>query len=316
MPPEISVIVPSHNRRELLRACLGSLEHQLAPPEKFEVVVVVDGSTDGTAEMLSAYEPSFAVRVLTQPQAGASSARNAGAAVSTGRILVFLDDDMTATPSLVSAHLAAHGKDDGIVGVGVIERRIPTDADRFARLRADASRAHYEHLLVRPLTYLDCYGGNCSVAHSLFEEVEGFSPDLPVLNDFEFAYRLDSAGARFVFIPDAVVTEERRDDWREIVANRELRGRIAVRLYRRDPAIVRQTELGGNDELRGLWVPLRALSLALRLPPRPLARLGFLLPRGSWSRKWFTFVFNYSFWRGVGGAMGYRELWGRLEQRG
>jgi len=308
MPPELSVIVPSHNRRELLRACLESFERQTAPPDTFEVIVVLDGSTDGTAEVLSGFAPSFPLTVLTQPRAGASAARNAGAVDARGRVLLFIDDDMVASPSLVDAHLMVHRAQEGIAGVGVIETRIPADADRFAQLRAEAWRAHYEHLLVRRLSYLDCYSGNCSVSHSRFDEVGGFTVDLPVLNDFEFAYRLDGAGARFVFVPDAVVTEEQRDGWREIVADRELRGQTSVELSRRDPAIVRQTELGGNEQLRGFWVLLRAVCLALRVPSRLLARLGFLLPRRSWSRTWFAFVFSYSYWRGVVRARGYEGL--------
>jgi glycosyltransferase involved in cell wall biosynthesis len=315
VPPELSVVIPTHDRRDLLRACLYSFEHQSASPETFEVVVVIDGSRDGTAEMLSAYTPPFAVSVLTQAQAGTAASRNAGAEAARGRVLLFVDDDMTASRSLVAAHLAAQRSTEGIVGVGVIQRRIPPGADRFAQLRAQASREHYEHLLVRPLTHLDCYGGNFSVSRSLFEEVEGFSVDLPMLNDYECAYRLHEAGARFVFVPDAEVTEERGDDWREIVADRERRGRIAVDLYRRDPAIVGQTELGGNEYLRRPWVLLRLLCLSLRVPPAPLVRVGFLLPRRSWARTWFTFVFSYAFWRGVVAAMGYRALWAALARR-
>lgn len=315
IPPELSVIIPSHNRGELLRSCLESFDRQIAPAEKFEVVAVLDGSTDGTGEMLSGFVPTFSLTVLTQPQAGASAARNAGADRATGRVLLFVDDDMIASPSLVSAHLMAQSMRERIAGVGVIETRIPVDADRFAQLCAETSRAHYQHLLVRSLSYLDCYGGNCSVSHSIFDEVEGFSADLPVLNDYEFAYRLQKAGVRFVFIPDAVVTEERPDDWRAIVADRELRGQISVELYRRDPAIVRETEFGGHEPLRGYWVPLRALCLALRVPPSLLARLGFLLERRSWSGKWFAFVFSYSYWRGVASAIGYRQLW-RILRRG
>lgn len=304
MSPELSVVIPTHNRREFLRACLDSFEHQSVPGETFEVVVVIDGSTDGTAEMLTDFASSFELRVATQPRTGSSAARNTGAGIARGGLLLFVDDDMTASVSLVSAHLAAHEKQEGITGVGVIERRIPADADRFARLRAEASRAHYEHLSVRALGYLDCYGGNCSVPRSLFAEVGGFLVDLPVLNDLEFAYRLREADTRFVFVPDAVVTEERRDDWREIVADRELRGRIAVELHRRDPAIVRETEFCEYEPLRGLWLPLRAVFLALRLPPRLVARLGFLLPVRRWSAAWFSFVFSYSYRRGVADAIG------------
>jgi glycosyltransferase involved in cell wall biosynthesis len=307
MRPELSVVIPTHNRREFLRACLDSFEQQSAPADTFEVVVVIDGSADGTAAMLSDFAASFELSILTQPQAGASAARNAGAGRASGRVLLFVDDDMTAAPSLVAAHLAAHRTQERIAGVGVIARRIPATADRFALLRAEASRSHYEHLLTRPPRYLDCYGGNCSVSHSMFTEIGGFSVDLPVLNDLEFAFRLREAGARFVFVPEAVVTEERRDDWREIVADRELRGRVAVELHRRDPAIVRETELCKYEPLRGFWLPLRAVFLALRLPPRLVARLGFLLPRRRWSAAWFGFAFSYAYWRGVAGAIGRRE---------
>src|SRR5215218_11407573 len=309
MPPELSVVIPTHDRRDLLRACLYSFEHQSASPEMFEVVVVIDGSADGTVEMLSAYVPPFGVSVLEQAQAGAAAARNAGAEAANGRVLLFVDDDMAASRLLVAAHLAAQGSNEAIAGVGVIHRQIPRGADRFAQLRAEASREHYEHLLVRPLTHLDCYGGNFSVSPSLFEQVEGFSVELPMLNDYEFAYRLHQAGARFVFVPDAEVTEERRDDWREIVSDRERRGRIAVALYRRNPAIVAQTELGGKEYLRRPWVLLRLLCLSLRVPTTLLARVGFLLPRRSWARTWFTFVFSYAFWRGVAAAMGHRAQW-------
>ena len=136
-----------------------------------------------------------------------------------------------------------------------------------------------------------------------------------MLNDYEFAYRLRTAGARFVFVPDAEVTEERRDDWREIVADRERRGRIAVDLYRRDPAIVGQTELGGTSTCGG-----RGSCCACCVSRCECRRVhsagGFLLPRRSWARTWFAFVFSYAFWRGVGAAMAYRKLWAGLARRG
>jgi glycosyltransferase involved in cell wall biosynthesis len=272
----------------------------------YEVVVVVDGSTDGTAEMLSGFTASYPLSILTQAQAGASAARNLGARRASGHVLLFIDDDVAASPSLITAHLAAHRGRERIAGVGVIERRIPQNADRFAQSRAEVSEAHYRHLLVRSLSYLDCYGGNCSVSRRLFDEVGGFARGLPVLNDLEFAHRLHRVGVQFVFIPDAVVTEEAREDWREIIAERELRGQIIVELHRRDPAVIRETELGKHEPLGGLGILLRSACLVFRIPAPLLARLGFLLPPGSWSRKWFAFVFSYSYWRGVGHAVGRR----------
>lgn len=141
MPPELTVVIPSHNRRDLLGACLESFREQVAPRVKFEVVVVLDGSTDGTAEMLSGFRPTFSLNVVTQSHAGSSAARNAGAERAKGDVLLFVDDDMIASPSLVSAHLTAHETAERIAGVGVIESRIPANADRFARMRAETWRA-------------------------------------------------------------------------------------------------------------------------------------------------------------------------------
>jgi glycosyltransferase involved in cell wall biosynthesis len=311
MSPELSIIIPTHNRHDLLRGCLESLNLQVVRSEGFEVVVVVDGSTDKTAEMLAAVSTAFSLRMVTQAKAGASAARNAGARAASAKLLLFIDDDMIASPSLVSAHLVAHHGRERIAGVGMIEPRIRDHVDRFAQLRAEAMREHYRHLSQRPLSHLDCYGGNVSVSQSIFDEVGGFAVDLPVLNDFEFAHRLSEAGVGFTFVPDAVVTEESREDWRGIIADRELRGRVAVELHRRDPAIVRQTELTGYEPLTGPWLLVRSICLGLRVSPRLLARVGFLLPRRTWSRSWFAFVFSYAFWRGVTATSGHRGIWRR-----
>jgi len=300
----ISVVIPTRNRRLLLRSCLESLARQTISSDEFEVIVVVDGSTDGTEEMLSELITRFSLTVVTQDHAGSSASRNAGAARARGHVLIFIDDDVVASPRLVAAHLSTHRATQGrIAGVGAIERRLLPGADRFARLRAEAARGHNERLARRRLTYLDCYGGNFSVSNSTFAELGGFAVDLPVENDFELAYRLDAAGTEFVFVPNAVVTEERHDDWREIIRDLQLRGRIAVDLAERHPAMLPMMELGGKDELPRRWVALRRLLLLLKGPPQALARLGFLLPRTSWARGWFAFVHNYSYWHGARSAI-------------
>jgi glycosyltransferase involved in cell wall biosynthesis len=299
MRPEISVIVPTHNRREQLRLCLESLERQTAPSETFEVVVVIDGSSDGTAEMLSEWTPSFPLSVTSQAQAGAGAARNAGASQARGEILLFLDDDVLASTSLVSAHLAEHRRRPGLVGVGRIEPRVPSDADRFARRRADAWRGHGERLASRALSYVDAYGGNLSVTRSAFEQVGGFAVDLPEEDDFELAYRLDRAGAQFGFVPDASVVEDQREDWRDIVAEQELRGRVAVRLARRHPEMLARMELGGFGNEPRWSVVLRRVLSAMRIPPTALARLGLLTWPNGPAGRWLDFVYLYAYWHGV-----------------
>lgn len=301
MRPEISVIVPTHNRREYLRLCLDSLERQMAPPQTFEVVVVIDGSTDGTVEMLSEASPPFSLDVVVQPRRGVSAARNAGAGRARAPLFLFIDDDVAASPSLVSAHVRAHRARTGIVGVGQIEPRVAADADGFVRRRADAWRGHCARLAHRPLSYVDAYGGNLSIERGAFEQVGGFATDLEVENDFEFAYRLARAGAEFVFVPNAAVTEDQRDDWRGIVADQELRGRVAVELARRHPEMLAEMELGGFGNESRQSAALRRLLSAVRMPSTALARLGLLAwPNG----RWFDFVYLYAYWHGVKQAGG------------
>src|ERR1700719_3669758 len=106
---KISVIVPTYNRRELIERTIQTLFDQDLPPDQYEVVVVVDGSRDGTAEYLNSLRPACRFVVLEQPaNRGQGSAKNVGLAAARGEIVVFLDDDLLCERTLLSEHLRAH----------------------------------------------------------------------------------------------------------------------------------------------------------------------------------------------------------------
>ena len=313
-PPLVSVVIATHNRSALIRACLGSLEGQTAAAHEYEVVVVVDGSSDDTLSELGSLRPRYALTVLESDGIGASGARNAGAARARGRILLFLDDDEEAEPGLVSAHLDAHASGERIVGCGAITRRVPPGADRFARLQADEGNERISELAARPLNYWDCCGGNMSLPREAFEQAGGFATDLPRENDTEFAYRLHAIGLPMVFVAAGIVCEYRTRPWAKMLEDAELRGRIAVELYRRHPPMIAAMPLGSYGELprtpAGHLVVMAALGL--RLPPRLLGLAGFTLPRASWVRVWlFSIMLVHAYWRGVRSAAS-RELWDKL----
>jgi len=99
-PTSVSVVIPTYNRRDSLRRALDSLGRQSWPSDRYEVIVVDDGSTDGTANLAWDTFP-FRVRYHRQENAGATPARNAGASASSADVLVFVDDDIVATPGML-----------------------------------------------------------------------------------------------------------------------------------------------------------------------------------------------------------------------
>ena len=107
-PPAISVVIPTRNRAALLAESLDSLARQTANPAVFEVVVVSDGSTDGTADVCRDRAGRLRITHVESPREGSAVAKNLGVDAAAAPLVLFLADDDVADPGLVAAHLAAH----------------------------------------------------------------------------------------------------------------------------------------------------------------------------------------------------------------
>src|SRR5215831_18453611 len=106
--PLVSVITPTYNRRESLLATLRALESQSLPAHQFEVVVIADGCTDGSADACRALRTSYTLRVIEQVNCGPAVARNVGCQQAHAPLLVFLDDDVIPDPEFLTAHRNSH----------------------------------------------------------------------------------------------------------------------------------------------------------------------------------------------------------------
>ena len=117
--PYFSVVVPTYNRLGRLRHVIAAFERQAYPSDAYEVIVISDGSTDGTDAYLETLRSTMQLRWLTQANQGPAAARNAGVRTAVGEFIVFVDDDVVPEPQLLEEHARSHheaGRDVVVLG--------------------------------------------------------------------------------------------------------------------------------------------------------------------------------------------------------
>jgi glycosyltransferase involved in cell wall biosynthesis len=185
---KISVITPTHNRMALLEQLLGSLEQQTHTD--FEVVVAVDGSTDGTLTLLEVIKrrAKLKLEVLNLPQGGQAKARNAAMKAASGEILLFADDDLTFAPDVLARHAAFHQ---------VFKKAIAIGAVQYPNGKIDFPN--------NP-SWINFTGMNTSLPRNAALEQNGFDESLSGYGgeDLEFALRLEKAGLKIRRLPDTL----------------------------------------------------------------------------------------------------------------
>ena len=113
----VSVVMPTYNRLLRLKNVISGLEAQTYPLSGFEVVVVSDGSTDGTDEYLQTIRTTLNLIPVIQSNQGPAAARNHGVARATGDLVLFIDDDVVPSEQLIATHVEAHQQYDGSIVV-------------------------------------------------------------------------------------------------------------------------------------------------------------------------------------------------------
>jgi len=305
-PTELSVIIASHNRRELLRRCLDSLAKQTQDLGTLEVIVADDGSTDGTAEMVGQLEPTFRLRLLKLEKGGKSSALNAGIEAAAGPVCLFLDDDIVASPELVAEHLALHREEPRAIGIGALTQQPPASRDWYAHAYAKSWNDRYEKLPDKYVDWIDCYGANLSASRAALNEVGGFSTELDAVEDLELGFRLSQIGCVPTYLPRAHGIHDDQKPRKRILAHTRRFGACCAEFARREPAMGSRP-INWFTQPTARDVTLRRLFLALRLPPASLALIGRLLPGAGPRQLWFGFISRYTFWLGVRTSMSRRE---------
>jgi len=204
MDAAVTVVIATHNRREQLGRGLAALAAQSVSGDTMDVIVVDDGSSDGTFDWLEAVRLPFAVRSFRQANQGAAAARNRGLAVARGAVVVFLDDDVVPDPDLVRAHLDSHAIETGIAVVGPLASPPGPRPPWVAWHQATLER-RYQAMATGAVSpsFREFWTGNASVPRQLALEAGGFDPSFRTGEDVELGCRLMTVGARFRFNPAA-----------------------------------------------------------------------------------------------------------------
>ena len=299
-----SVVIPTYQRRDVVVSTVRALKAQQdAPP--FEVVVVVDGSVDGTAEALRALDTPFPLAVVEQPNAGRPAACNRGATAASGELLLFLDDDMEAHPRLLAEHDRSHREGaDAVIG------HLPVHPDSPPGFLAEAVGTWAEHRRQTieerggRVELPDFVTGQMSIRRDVFLGVGGFDTYFTRPyggEDLDLGRRLAAAGHTLAFNGDAISWQRYVITPRQLLRQWRYFGRGAVLLARKHPdqieEIFRSWRRGRRLDrfvLRWLRLPLGALvllCLAVGIESRFVVRVFFR-------------VRNLEYFKGVRGAGG------------
>lgn len=185
--PDLSVVIPTYGRPLELERALAAL------PDDVEVIVVAD-----------AREESPPAGALQAERPGASAARNTGWRAATGEVVLFLGDDVIASPGLADVHLAAHSGGAANAVVGRVEWA--AEPTPFMRFLDKGFQFDYRTLTRGEVGWWALYTANVSIARDLLERSDGFDEErFPFLyEDVELGYRLSKLGLRLFYEPEAL----------------------------------------------------------------------------------------------------------------
>lgn len=205
--PKVSIILPTYNRLPRLQKVLAGLAAQSYPLVDMEVVIVSDGSSDGTNTFLQAYIAPLRVRPLVQANQGPAAARNLGLQVAQGELVIFIDDDVVPEPRLVAEHVKTHQRHPGdVVVLGpmltppnfALKPWVAWEQAMLYKQYADIAASRWAP------TARQFYTGNASLARRHLLAIGGFDTTLRRAEDVELAYRLADRGFAFVFNDRAI----------------------------------------------------------------------------------------------------------------
>lgn len=205
----ISIVIPAYNAEALISKCLNALENQSIDPSEYEIIVVDDGSTDDTANVVQSFEN---VKLIKQNNQGPAAARNNGALNAQGDIILFTDSDCVPRNNWVEEMIHPFELESDLVGVkGVYITEQEELAARFVQAEYEDK---YDVLKKEKyIDFVDTY--SAGFKRDVFLHFNGYDTSFPVAcaEDVELSFRMAAKGCKIVFNPNAVVCHTHPDSY-------------------------------------------------------------------------------------------------------
>ena len=269
MLPLVSFVIPCYNERDYLESCLASISRQVADPASFEVIVVDNGSRDGTRELAA----SLGARVLLNERRGAAASRNLGAREAKGNLLAFVDADCILAPEwlpTLSGHLAGSRTAAAAAPAVPVPGEMTWVETAWVQVFVCMNR--------RSQSGVHCVSNlassNLLIVKSYFQEVGGFDEALLSCEDYDLSQRLLKHGT--LVLDDNILVAHLRESKTlgELMGREIARGRFSLRCFFKNRCRLR--------ELMSTMIPSVTLGLfaaclfGLALQQGSIACLAFL----------------------------------------
>ncbi len=266
----VSIIIPALNACRTLPACLQACQSQILPPGvELEIILVDDGSIDGTPELAKDANVQL---IQHNDQRGAAAARNSGLAVAQGEIILFTDADCLPQPNWV-AEMIRPFQDHTVHGCkGIYATTQPELLARFVQIEYEDK---YDLLRTQPvIDFIDTYSAGYRT--EVLKAAGGFDEAIHYVEDQELSFRLAAAGHKMVFQETAVVFHQHSNTLRRYFRKKVMIGYWKAQIMRRYPE--RVIKDSHTPQVLKLQMGLVALSLStlvfsLLFPPAFLATI-------------------------------------------
>lgn len=241
---KISIIVPTYNRLQWLKLCLKALKNQTIIPEKFEVLIVVDGSKQiaNIKYHIASILRKFNYQILTQPHRGVAAARNLGIKKAKGKVVLLMSDDILACKNLIQEHLNFHQKypADNIAVLGYVPWHPQLKLNLFLEwLYFSGLQADYNSLKDEEVVSFKCfYTSNVSLKKDFLLENGVFDENFKAAyEDTELSYRLKQKGLKIIFCKKALAYNLYPLTLPEFLSKMEATGKAGRFLFQKHPKL-------------------------------------------------------------------------------